>query len=116
MQVKSRSDTWLVVSIFLALACGVAAWPSATGAERVLLRNTVWLVGLVELCSLPIAAFIAFLLARTDVWGKKLAWVLCSSLVFVPLYLHLCGWEAAFGRQGWHTFLFQHTYAIILCV
>jgi iron(III) transport system permease protein len=28
-------------------------------------------------------------------------------LLFVPLYLHLCGWEAALGRQGWHTFLFE---------
>lgn len=72
-----------------------------------LLRNTAWLVGSVEIVALPVAAVLALLLARTNVTGKTAALFMCSSLLSVPLYLYLCGWEAALGRQGWHTYLFD---------
>ena len=89
-----------------ALACLLAAVLFADPIERGLLWNTARLVGIVELCTLPLAAVVAFLLARTNAAGRTVALVLCSSLLFVPLCLQLCGWEAAFGRQGWHTFAF----------
>jgi len=90
-----------------AVLCAVAAYLAADDVERVLLRNTAALVYEVERCALPVAAVLAFLIARTNLAGKTLALVLCSSLLFVPLYLQLCGWDAAFGRQGWHTFAFN---------
>jgi len=90
-----------------ALLCLVAAFAVADSIERSLLLNTARLVLLVELFTLPVAAVLAFLVTRTDLPGKRLAVLLCSSLLFIPLYLQLCGWEAAFGRQGWQTYLFN---------
>lgn len=90
-----------------AAGCLLAAWLLADHIERGLLLNTARLVTAVELCTLPPAAVLAFLLARTNMAGRSLALLLCSSLLFIPLYLQLCGWEAAFGRQGWHTFAFK---------
>lgn len=90
-----------------ALVCLAAAWLMADPIERGLLLNTARLVLAVELLALPLVAVLAFLLVRTDIAGRSLALVLCSSLLFIPLYLQLCGWEAAFGRQGWHTFAFN---------
>jgi iron(III) transport system permease protein len=90
-----------------ALGCLAAAWLVGDHIERGLLLNTARLVCGVELLTLPAAAVLAFLLARTNMAGRSLALMLCSALLFIPLYLQLCGWEAAFGRQGWHTFAFQ---------
>lgn len=90
-----------------ALGCLAAAWLLADQIERGLLLNTAWLTLAVEVLALPVSAALAFLLARTHLAGRRLALVVCSSLLFIPLYLQLCGWEAAFGRQGWHTFAFD---------
>lgn len=90
-----------------ALCCLAAAWLLADHIERGLLLNTIRLVVAVEWLTLPIAAALAFLLARTNMAGRWLALLLCSSLLFIPLYVQLCGWEAAFGRQGWHTYAFN---------
>ena len=93
--------------LFLAALCALAAFFVADRTERVLLTNTATLVVLVELLALPVAALLAFLIARTNLAWRSPALLCCSSLLFVPLYLQLCGWEAAFGRQGWHTYLFN---------
>lgn len=89
------------------LCCLTAAWLAADSIERSLLLNAARLVVAVELFTLPPAILLAFLLARTTMPGRWLVLLLCSSLLFIPLYLQLCGWEAAFGRQGWHTYAFN---------
>jgi iron(III) transport system permease protein len=95
---------WLALA---AIVCLATAYLVADSLERSLLANTARLVLAVEAGALPIASVLAFLLVRTNLAGKSLALLLCSSLLFIPLYLQLCGWEAAFGRQGWHTFAFN---------
>jgi iron(III) transport system permease protein len=89
------------------LCCLAGAWLVADSIERGLLFNTIRLVLSVEMLALPLAAALAFLLGRTNLAGRLLALLLCSSLLLIPLYLQLCGWEAAFGRQGWHTYAFN---------
>jgi iron(III) transport system permease protein len=100
---------WLCNRIALptALLCLIAAWWLADSIERDLLANTAWLVLSVGALALPLSTVLAFVLVRTNMAAKRLGLVLVSSVLFIPLYLQLCGWEAAFGRQGWHTFAFQ---------
>ena len=65
--------------------------------------NTVLLAGAVGSASLLLGAPLAFLLARTDVVGRKLWTLLLLTLLFTPLYLQAAAWQAAFGLQGWYT-------------
>lgn len=69
------------------------------------LRNTLSITGLVELTTLPLAVFVAILLARTDVSARRAIGMLLVPLLFLPLYLQATAWDAGFGRQGWLTYL-----------
>jgi iron(III) transport system permease protein len=100
-----QSRNWIWLFAFAALAITVplvAADPRA----QVLAGNTLLLSGAVACASVALGAPLAFLLARTDIAGKKIASVLLLALLFTPLYLQAAGWQAAFGLQGWFTSLF----------
>ncbi len=86
----------------LALTC-TAPLLAADERGRVLAINTVLLAGAVGSASLLLGAPLAFLLARTDVVGRKLWTLLLLALLFTPLYLQAAAWQAAFGLQGWFT-------------
>ena len=63
--------------------------------------NTLAVVAGVLFTTVPVAFFLAVTLARTNVFGARLAWlVICSQLV-VPLYATVGAWSAGFGTQGW---------------
>jgi iron(III) transport system permease protein len=87
----------------VAFLCFFAALLLGDQIERRLLLNTAWLVLAVEAIALPIATLLALLIARTQIAFRTVALVLLVSLLFVPLYLHTSGWDAAFGRLGWYT-------------
>ncbi len=53
--------------------------------------------------SLPVGVILAFLLARTDLPGRKLWALLLILQLFVPLYLQVAAWRAGFGLFGWFT-------------
>ena len=77
---------------------------AAVGADRRLLllaRNTIWLSVGTCVLSLPVGTVLAFLLARTDIPLKRIAWLLLVMLLFLPLYLQAAAWRAGFGVQGW---------------
>jgi len=65
--------------------------------------NSVW-VGLgVCVRAVPLGSWLALILCRTDLPGRRQAFWLVASLVFLPLYLETAAWEAGFGMLGWHS-------------
>lgn len=53
--------------------------------------------------ALPLGTVLAVLLARFDLPGRRLAAALVVGLLLVPLYVQLCGWDAALGKLGWYS-------------
>jgi iron(III) transport system permease protein len=99
---ESRNWIWLVACAALAVTVPLLA---ADLRARDLAGNTLLLSGAAASASVVLGAPLAFLLARTDIAGKKLAGVLLLALLFTPLYLQAAAWQAGFGLQGWFTAL-----------
>ncbi len=76
---------------------------AADPRTRILAGNTLLLAGAVSAASVALGAPPAFLFARTDVFGRRLAVVLLLALMFMPLYLQAAAWQAGFGVSGWCT-------------
>jgi len=68
-----------------------------------LLLNTLLLAGGTCAIGLPLGTVLAWLLARTDLPGRRAGMVLIGLMLFVPLYLQTAAWQAGFGIQGWCT-------------
>lgn len=66
-----------------------------------LLWNTLLLSGATCAISVPAGVLLGWLVARTDVPGRRLALLLLGVLLFVPLYLQAAAWQAGFGLAGW---------------
>lgn len=75
----------------------------AGAREMGLLANTLFLAAGAAALSLPLGAALAFLLARTDLPGRRFLAGLLGALLVVPLYLQGGAWMAGFGLQGWWT-------------
>lgn len=73
-------------------------------AEQTL--NTLLLCGATCAISLPLGSALAWLLARTDLPGRRAGMVLLGLMLFVPLYLQAAAWRAGFSVQGWCTLAF----------
>src|SRR5687767_4034846 len=69
----------------------------------ILARNTFLLSSGACAFSLPVGTFLAILLWRTDLRGRKAALAILVAMLFVPLYLQAAAWDAGFGLQGWFT-------------
>src|SRR5690349_17031062 len=86
----------------LCLGCLVLAaavtWLGSEASARRLLVNTLVLCGWTAAISLPVGVLLALLLTRTNVKGKRLAWLLLLTLLFLPLYSTAAGWIAVFGK------------------
>ena len=65
------------------------------------LRNTLLLCAVVCVISLPVGTLLALLIVRTDTPGRRTAAVLLVTMLLVPLYLQMTGWEAVVGKLGW---------------
>ncbi|MFO1066278.1 MAG: hypothetical protein U0892_20665 [Pirellulales bacterium] len=64
-------------------------------------RNTLIVGGGSIACAVPLALLIAFLLLRTNVVGRRIAWIAVASQLIVPLYALVGAWSAGFGTLGW---------------
>jgi iron(III) transport system permease protein len=71
--------------------------------SRVLALNTVLLAAATATASVALGAPLAFLIARTDIVGRRLATIVLLALLFTPLYLQAAAWQAGFAVQGWYT-------------
>ena len=62
--------------------------------------ETLTLVLMTEALVLPPGILLAFLLFRTDAWGRGLLLGILGVAAFVPLPLHATAWLGAFGNAG----------------
>jgi iron(III) transport system permease protein len=93
-----------IAAVALGLVAAVVIG-AADARSRGLLINTFALAGEALLIALPVGSFLGFALARTRVWGRRVAMVLVGGLLLVPLYLQAAAWQAGFGIEGWQTSL-----------
>ncbi len=63
--------------------------------------NTLFVGTGTLLSVLPIALFLALMIGRSKVIGYRLAWLLLSSQLILPLAAIVGAWSAGFGTQGW---------------
>jgi iron(III) transport system permease protein len=70
---------------------------------RALVLNSFRLAALTCIVVVPLGLLLATLLTKFALPGKRLAWILLVSGLFLPLYLVATAWQAALGLQGWAT-------------
>jgi iron(III) transport system permease protein len=68
-----------------------------------LVLNTLLLAGPTCAVSLPVGAFLAWCLIRTDLPGRRFGLIGVGLMLFVPLYVQAAAWQAGFGAEGWST-------------
>jgi len=99
---SSRRISNQTFGLALCLGCLVLAaavtWLGSEASARRMLVNTFVLCGWGTVISLPVGVLLALLLTRTNVKGKRLAWLLLVTLLFLPLYSTAAGWIAVFGK------------------
>lgn len=74
---------------------------ASDGYFRGILYTTLNLAGQVTLLTLPLAALIALLLARTDIPAGRVWPFLCAAPLILPSYVVVAGWDAIIGPIGW---------------
>jgi iron(III) transport system permease protein len=84
------------------LLTGDADIPALLGSARLarLLARSLSLAASVTALSLLIGVPFGALLGRTDILGRRLAWILHAFPMFLPPFLLALGWFHLFGRQG----------------
>lgn len=78
----------------------VAPRPGEVARPWGLARTSLGLIGLAELIALPLGLALAFLLARTDLWGRRGMIAAVALAAFVPTPLLATGWLGGFGNAG----------------
>ena len=77
--------------------------PLSDGAEVRpwrLLGETLRIVATVELMAVPLGIFLAFLLFRTDLPGRRFWLIVLALVACVPMPLYATGWLGGFGNLG----------------
>ncbi len=75
----------------------------ADARVRGLMANSALLAFGTLLIALPWGGLMAWLLSRTDLPGRRAAWLALASILLMPLYLQAGAWRAAGGLEGWWT-------------
>jgi len=70
------------------------------------LNSAILAVGAVAI-ALPLGTLVAVLIAKFRLPGARIAAAALGLLLFLPLYVQLSGWDAAFGKVGWFTLAFS---------
>lgn len=63
--------------------------------------NTLAVCTICVFIAVPIGGGLSLLLQRTNLFGRRWAWLAIGSQLAVPLYVFAGGWSAGFGLQGW---------------
>jgi iron(III) transport system permease protein len=98
--VHNRPAKLLVVAV-LAVVAIIPFLLLTSARERALALNTLGLVAGTWAIALPVGTFVALLLVRTDIAGRRLLMLLVTILLFLPLYVQNAAWQSGFGQQGW---------------
>ncbi len=102
---------WPMIATILAAVAvnpGESTWkglmnPEEAGGVRrplALAAESIRLVLTTELLALPPGLILAWLLFRSDAWGRRAVLGLLAVAAFVPLPLHATAWLGAFGNAG----------------
>jgi iron(III) transport system permease protein len=67
--------------------------------------NSALLAGGAAAIALPVGTLLAVLIAKFRLPGRRIAAAALGLLLFLPLYVQLSGWDAAFGKVGWFTLM-----------
>ena len=78
----------------------VAPRPGEIARPWGLARESLCLIGLTEAITLPLGLVLAFVLFRTDVWGRRGMLAALGLAAFVPTPLLATGWLGGFGNAG----------------
>ena len=92
---------WLAACALMSVVLGPLALSDARTAH--LAANTLLLSAAVVALSVPLGSAMAFLLARTDLPGRRIVGWLLGGFLFLPLYVQAGAWQAALGLDGWLT-------------
>jgi iron(III) transport system permease protein len=65
--------------------------------------NTALLAAGACLVALPLGTLAAIAVFKTDLPGRRLAGLLVTAMLFVPMFIVTGAWNAGFGLQGWQT-------------
>lgn len=108
-RIRRRAATRVIIpmgiaAIILVIAALVAARAVAPEAWPPLLAS-LRLAGWATIGALPLGLLLALLLAKTDIVGRRLLWLVTAAMLFTPIYLQAAAWEAGFGRLGWYTLM-----------
>jgi iron(III) transport system permease protein len=83
------------------LAGGVVALVACGERVRGILFNTLQLASAATAIALPLGVLVALLLVKTTLPGRGGMLALWRAMIFVPLFVHVAGWQAGFGVDGW---------------
>jgi iron(III) transport system permease protein len=102
-----------LIQLFAQLSTSGASAFSVLGTGRpwVLLSHSVGLSAAVTLCALAIGTPLGVLIARMDLPGRRVLWLLHAFPMFLPPFVLVLGWFHLIGRQG---FLGNETTASVL--
>src|SRR3954471_22293521 len=90
----------LLVSLLVCMLATLWHFDSRVGR---LWLNSARLASLTSFIALPIGTFLAAMIVKSDVPGRRAAALILVGMLFVPLYLVTGAWDAGFGIQGWYT-------------
>lgn len=93
----------LQVAIWIVLLGLCAAWLYVSSDEylRQILKTTVFLSLQVTCITVPLGIVLATALSRTNLPGGRIWPFLCASLLILPSFVLISGWDAVIGPIGW---------------
>jgi len=89
---------WCLVSLVIA----ICFFPSASPSERAVAFRTIGLGLMASMVALPVGGLIAWACQGKGILSRVL-FVCTIAMLLVPLFIHVSGWDAAFGKLGWLT-------------
>lgn len=95
-------SNWLWIGALLAVGVILLIGLPATAADRAVAARTLRLGFSASLIAIPLGCLISWICLSKGFAGKALL-LTCIAMLFVPMFVHVSGWDAAFGKLGWLT-------------
>ncbi len=97
-----RPKPAVIVWLFLSVILGVYFFSNATASERSVAFRTIGLGLSASFIAVPIGGLIVWA-SRGQGFMSRLLFVCTIAMLLVPMFIHVSGWDAAFGKLGWLT-------------
>ena len=99
---KIRFSLAFAIWLLLSLLIGVVFFTSLSQNERAIVWRTIGLGLSACLVAIPLGGLIAWCCRGSSVLSRALLVCTIASLL-IPMFIHVSGWDAAFGKLGWLT-------------